>query len=93
MKSFLKLKRKGLKPLYVGYEPKSLISLSFYKLKLYISVRSTKIFDIFRNSLILLYIMKENLNFHDLFYQNNPFSGISFFFYYEKLFEWDKDIF
>lgn len=28
-KNFLKLKRKGLKPLYVGYEPKSLISLSF----------------------------------------------------------------
>ena len=27
--NFLKLKRKGLKPLYIGYEPRSLVSLSF----------------------------------------------------------------
>lgn len=59
--NFLKLKRKGLKPLYVGYEPKSLISLSFYKIfcfifNLYFSVWSIKDFDSFGDSLILLNI-------------------------------------
>jgi len=53
-KNFLKLKRKGVLPLYVGYEPKSLVSLSFY---LYFNVRCIKDFDSFRDSLILLNII------------------------------------
>jgi len=55
-------------------------------------LRSIKIFEIFRNSLILLNIINfifqiikfdnnENIfiKMYNLFYQNNPFSGISFF--------------
>ena len=55
--NFLKLKRKGLKPLYIGYEPRSLISLSFLSIVLYFGVWSIKDFDSFGDSLILLNII------------------------------------
>lgn len=55
----------------MGYEPSSLISLSFWNI-LYFGVWCTKVFDTFRNSLILLNIMNVIL-LHDLPYQGNPF--------------------
>jgi len=63
------IKKKRIKPLYVGYEPKSFISLS-----LYFSVRSTKDFDSLRGSLILLNIIyNEYEKSYNLLYQSNPF--------------------
>lgn len=61
----------------MGYEPISLISLSFFIYKLHFSVRCTKVFDIFGNSLILLNVIFKLMNIifwlYDLPYQGSPF--------------------